>query len=62
MVGPGYLSGLLITGIGMTDHAQSGIIMQYAAQSLIRLRGTICHDDHAGVDRITHAYATAMMQ
>lgn len=46
----------------MPHHARAAVVHQHARQALGGSIAAVGHNDHAGMLRISHAHAAAMMQ
>jgi hypothetical protein len=53
---------LLVAGVGMAHHAGGGVVPEHALDALRRRVGAVADDDHAGVLRVAHADAAAVVQ
>ena len=58
----GASDGVLIACVGVSHHAARGIVPQHALDAARGGFGAVANDDHAGVLRIAHADAAAVMQ
>src|SRR5690606_26174580 len=58
----GAVDGDVIAGIGVAHDAGAGVVPQHAGDAFVGRFRTIADDDHAGVLRVAHAYATAVVQ
>src|SRR5207244_13640227 len=50
-----------VAGVGVTEHAHSGIAGKNALESALGIFGAVGDDDHAGVLRVTDADAAAVV-
>ena len=58
----GTFDGDLVTRIGVAHHAGRGVVPQHALESPAAVCAAVAHDHHAGMLRIAHADAAAVME
>src|SRR5919112_279739 len=58
---PCRVDGEVIPGIRMPHHAGAGVGRQYPLQPALRCVTAVGHNDHSGVDRVSDAHSTAMV-